>query len=147
MKKIFALVFLIAACSQKKEKKDDGFAVTNTTTLLVANATRDYSAADRKSTEYQIDKTTVQEKEEAHIIKISKDKVVVCDDKDNTQKEYTISKQWVDSTGPSTVYDLKDKSGGDCSLDYMISYDKTNYFAFRYGKVLETYSGRGEEKK
>lgn len=148
MKKyFFALVFLFAACAQKKENKDEGFAVTKTTNVTKANATKEYLAANRKGTQYEIDKNSVQEKEEAHIIKVSNDKIIVCDDKGNIQKEFSISKQWIDSTGPSTVYDLKDKSGGDCSLDHYISYDKTNYFGFRFGKSLETYSGKAEEKK
>lgn len=148
MKKyFFALVFLFASCGQKKENTDEGFAVTKTTNVTKANATKEYSVANRKGTQHEIEKTSVQEKGEAHIIKVSKDNIIFCDDKDNIQKEFSISKQWIDSTGPSTVYDLKDKNGGDYSLDHYFSYDKTNYFRFRFGKFIETYSGKAEEKK
>lgn len=119
---------------------DSGYTIIKTNKLVTANATKPYSTKSRKATQFALDKNSRQEKAENFIIKISDKKVLVCDANNKTLKDLSIIKQWTDKSGPSTVYDLKDGSGVEYSLDHYIDYQKKNFLSFRFSNSLETYT-------
>ena len=153
MNKFYAALLLtltIYSCDQATNKEteptkisvnmDSGYTVIKTSKLITANATKSYSTKNRKATQFALDKDSRQEKAQNFIIKISDKKVLVCNDNNNILKDLSIIKQWTDKSGPSTVYDLKDKNGVEYSLDHYIDYQKKNFIGFRFGNSLETYT-------
>ncbi len=153
MNKFYAALLLtltIYSCDQTTNKEteptkisvnmDSGYTVIKTSKLITANATKAYSTKNRKATQFALDKDSRQEKAANFIIKISDKKVLVCNDNNNILKDLSIIKQWTDKSGPSTVYDLKDKNGVEYSLDHYIDYQKKNFIGFRFSNSLETYT-------
>jgi hypothetical protein len=122
------------------ENMDSGYTVIKTDKLITANATKPYSTKNREATQFALDKNSLQEKMENFIIKISDKKTLVCDINNNILKDLSIIKQWTDKSGPSTVYDLKDKNGVEYSLDHYINYQKKNFLGLRFSNSLETYT-------
>jgi|ERR1035437_3064108 hypothetical protein len=119
---------------------DSGFSVTKTNKLMTAPATAKYTHKNRNKTQFALDKNSRQEKDEIFLIKISDNKVIISDENNKIIHEFLIEKTWIDKAGPSTVYNLIDDNNVECSLDHYIDINKHNYFAFRYKKILETYS-------
>ena len=120
--------------------QDSGYNVIKTTTLITANATKSYSTKNRKATQFALDKGSRQESSKNFIIKISDKKVLICDTNYNVLKDLSIIKQWTDKSGPSTVFDLKDSTGVEYSLDYYVDYQKKSFLGFRFSNSLETYT-------
>lgn len=119
---------------------DTGYTIIKTSKLMTAKATKPYSTKNRKGTQFALDKSSRQEKSADFVIKISDKEVLICDDNNNIVKELTIVKQWTDESGPSTVYDLKDKNGVEYSLDHYTDYQKKKFLALRFSNSLETYT-------
>lgn len=150
MNKIYSALLLtltIYSCNQTDNKQvpnsvnmDSGYTIIKTNKLFTASATKPYSTKNRKATQFALDKDSRQEKTENFIIKISDKAILVCDVNNNILKDLSIIKQWIDKSGPSTVYDLRDKNGVEYSLDHYIDYQKKNFLGFRFSNSLETYS-------
>ncbi|MGN6394819.1 MAG: hypothetical protein ACTHMI_04610 [Mucilaginibacter sp.] len=119
---------------------EQGYTVITTTKLTTAKATKQFKAKDRNNTQFALDRNSMQEKEENFKIKLSDSRVLVCDMNDRIMKDLSVIKKWVDKSGPSTVYDLKDKNDVEYSLDHYIDIEKKDFLAFRFSKSLETYT-------
>jgi len=126
--------------STKTITTDGEYTVIRTSKLTTGKATKTYSTKDRKATQFALDLSSEQDKKESFIIKLSNNKVLICNSSNKVLKELKVIKHWTDESGPSTVYDLKDKDGVNYSLDHLIDYQKKNFLAFRFAKSLETYS-------
>lgn len=152
---VLLLTYSFCACNQTGNKAvdikeaeptttssnmDTGYIIIQTSKIITANATKPYSTKNRKETQFALDKNSRQEKPASFTIKIFDKKVLICDANNNILKELTITKQWTDKSGPSTVYDLKDKNGIEYSLDHYVDYQKKNFLGFRFGNSLETYT-------
>lgn len=152
---VLLLTFSFCACNQTDNKAidikeaestttssnmDTGYVIIQTSKIITANATKPYSTKNRKGTQFALDKNSRQEKPASFTIKISDKKVLICDANNNILKELTITKQWTEKSGPSTIYDLKNKNGIEYSLDHYVDYQKKNFLGFRFGNSLETYT-------
>ncbi|MFD0749692.1 hypothetical protein ACFQZS_06035 [Mucilaginibacter calamicampi] len=118
---------------------DSGYVVINTKTLTTGNAYQKFSFKNRKKTQFDLDKNSILEKEEKYKIKISDSRILICDINDKILKDLSVVKKWTDESGPSTVYDLKDKNGVEYSLDHYVDIEKKNYLAFRFDTSINTY--------
>ena len=118
---------------------DSGYVIVYTKTLITCSANQKFSAKDRKNTQFDLDKSSMLEKEEAFKIKFSDSRIMICDINDQVLKDLIIVKKWIDESGPSTVYDLKDKDGVEYSLDHYVDIEKKNFLAFRFNTHLQTY--------
>jgi hypothetical protein len=150
---ILLLSMTLFGCGQSSEDKhidnqlemkqtnlDSGFTVISTTKFITASATKKFSLKNRKATQFALDIKSRVEKSENFKIKISEKKIIISDLKDSVYKELFVIKQWTDKSGPSTVFDLKDKNGIEYSLDHYVDYNNKNYLGLRHEKSLETYT-------
>lgn len=143
---------LICCNSNKKEKlkkeekiefvkeKDSGYTDYKTKNLIIGKAEKTYSTKNRKKTRFPIIRNSIIETTERNFVKISEKEILICDKNEKIVKSFKVLKKWIDKTGPSNVYDLKDKNGTEYYLDHYIDIDKKNYLAFRFKDSLTTYT-------
>lgn len=147
---IFVLIIytIIISCNSNgnvvsdKVKVDTTYKIIKTTKYITGVSKTIFNKDNRVGTQFNIDKKSLIEVSKSFSIKISNNEVLIYNDLDELIKKYKIQKKWIDKSGPSDVYDLKDENNVDCSLDHYISSttDGRNYLSFRCKKVLENYS-------
>ena len=120
---------------------DSTYEVIRTTKFMKGVSNTNFKKIDREGTQFNIDKSSIIEIIKSYTIKISDKEVLIYDNKDSLQHRYLIKKRWIDKTGPSDVFDLKDGEI-DGSLEHYISKstDGKHYLGFRFKKDLENYS-------
>ncbi|MCR8560471.1 hypothetical protein KXD93_22645 [Mucilaginibacter sp. BJC16-A38] len=119
---------------------DSGYIITRTDKLITGKATIAYTHTNRKESQFALDINSRAEQQKDFLIKTSDKKVIISDIDNKIIREYQIDKQWVNKSGPETVYDLRDGNNIDCSLTHYIDIEKHHHFSFRFENVLETYS-------
>lgn len=151
------VLILIVSCNSNQDPKtdtgiktetkptviqDSGFKVIKTNRIITAYANSKYTHKKRAKTQFDLDINSRHEVKEVNFIKISENKVIVCNKDNEVENQYTIEKKWIDKVGPSTVYNLIDDQNVECSLDYYEDYKRNSYLAFRYNKILQTYTDK-----
>lgn len=151
---VLLFIAFLAACSTKsgnESKKNDspdiepGTKLYHTQKLLTSSATKELDFKKLDKTKYAFKKGEYNEIDAEHIIKISDKNVIILDGQNNISHKYLIVKKWIDELGPSTEYKIQDSTGTYCLLSHHIDIDSINYLAFRFGKSLNTYSGKNNK--
>lgn len=139
---LIATLFILYCCSgiSKNAFAQTDFAVTKTNKLTTANAKVFYTKSNRKHSQFALDLSSKKDETKNFIVKVSKSKIIVLDNNNHIVHEYSVSKSWLDKSGPQTVYDLIDANKTECSLTDYVDIQHHHYFSFRYKKILETYS-------